>query len=200
MRVLLSDGSGLTARQCATQLAAAGHTVEVLSSDPFGLCRFTRHVRRGPQSPPLWCRSVRMAGCGAGRVAGARPFDVLLPTQEQVAVVACSLPRFHAAGVGTAVPSIAALARVQDKVTAHQTLAELEMPQPDATVVSSRDELAGCQRWPAFVKRPIGTAMSGVHLVSPQRLSWPPSRINGTPRECSPKAGCWFSRPRRVDW
>lgn len=27
MRVLLSDGSGLTARQCASQLAAAGHEV-----------------------------------------------------------------------------------------------------------------------------------------------------------------------------
>jgi hypothetical protein len=31
MLVLLSDGAGLTARQCATVLARAGHRVEALS-------------------------------------------------------------------------------------------------------------------------------------------------------------------------
>ena len=46
MKVLLTDGSGLTARQCATRLAAAGHVVEALSPDPLCLCRFTRHVAR----------------------------------------------------------------------------------------------------------------------------------------------------------
>jgi uncharacterized protein YbjT (DUF2867 family) len=51
MRVLLSDGSGLTARQAATQLAAAGHTVEVLTPDSFALTRFTRHVTRVHKVP-----------------------------------------------------------------------------------------------------------------------------------------------------
>ena len=37
MFVLLSDGAGLTARQCATLLAAAGHRVEALSPDPLCL-------------------------------------------------------------------------------------------------------------------------------------------------------------------
>ena len=31
MLILLSDGAGLTARQCATVLARAGHQVEALS-------------------------------------------------------------------------------------------------------------------------------------------------------------------------
>ena len=44
MRVLLSDGSGLTARQAATQLAASGHTVEVLTPDALALTRFTHRV------------------------------------------------------------------------------------------------------------------------------------------------------------
>ena len=45
MRVLLSDGSGLTARQTAAQLAtpAPGH---LLSPDPLCLARFTRRVHR----------------------------------------------------------------------------------------------------------------------------------------------------------
>ncbi len=46
MRVLLSDGSGLTARQTAAQLADAGHRVNLLSPDPLCLARFTRQVHR----------------------------------------------------------------------------------------------------------------------------------------------------------
>ena len=51
MRVLLSDGSGLTARQSATQLAAHGHVVEALAPDPWCLTRFTSHVRRVHRVP-----------------------------------------------------------------------------------------------------------------------------------------------------
>src|SRR6516164_7503083 len=45
MRVLLSEGSGLTSRQVATRLGALGHHVEILSSTPVCLTRFTRAVR-----------------------------------------------------------------------------------------------------------------------------------------------------------
>ena len=53
MLVLLSDGAGLTGRQCATVLARAGHSVEALS--PAGLClgRMTRHVRRVHRVPAI---------------------------------------------------------------------------------------------------------------------------------------------------
>jgi len=51
MRILLSDGAGLTARQCATLLSIAGHEVEALSAEPLCLCRFTRHVRRVHRVP-----------------------------------------------------------------------------------------------------------------------------------------------------
>ncbi len=46
VRILLTDGSGLTARQTANRLWAAGHQVEALAPDPLCLCRFTRHVHR----------------------------------------------------------------------------------------------------------------------------------------------------------
>ncbi len=46
MRILLSDGSGLTARRCANRLATAEHHLEAMASDPLCLCRFTRHVNR----------------------------------------------------------------------------------------------------------------------------------------------------------
>jgi hypothetical protein len=165
VRVLLSDGSGLTARQCATRLASAGHTVEVLSSDPFALCRFTRHVRGIHKVPPYgadpfeWLES-------ALKVARSGNFDILLPTQEQVAVLARSVPKLRAAGVSTAVPSLEALAHVQDKLAARETLTELGLPQPDSTIARNRRELAHCDLLPAFVKRPIGTASTGVRHVT----------------------------------
>jgi hypothetical protein len=90
VRVLLSDGSVLTARQVATQLAAAGHTVEVLTLDPLALTRFAAHVRRVHRVPSYgvepfsWLESA-LAVYETGR------FDVLFPTQEQVAVLSRSL-------------------------------------------------------------------------------------------------------------
>jgi hypothetical protein len=165
VRVLLSDGSGLTARQAATQLAAAGHTVEVLSADPLALTRFTRHVHRLRRVPaygldPFGWLEAALATYRRG------DFDVLLPTQEQVAVLSASAERLEAAGVTTAVPPFEALVKVQDKLSAFVTLTELGLPQPDTTIVGTVSELAAWDRFPVFVKRPIGTAATGVRRVA----------------------------------
>ena len=160
MKVLLSDGSGLTSRQCASRLSAAGHTVEVLAPDPLCLCRFTRHVKRIHRVPvygtdPLGWLDAALAVYRAGR------FDVLLPTQEQVAVLSLAATRLRAAGVATAVPPFAALAAVQDKLSASGTLSRLGIPQPPTAT--------GTARWsvfPAFVKHPIGTASTAVRRVT----------------------------------
>jgi hypothetical protein len=164
MRVLLSDGSGLTARQVATQLSREGHLVEVLTPDPLALTRFTRHVRRVHRVRPFgsdpfgWLKDA-LAVYRSGR------FEVLLPTQEQVAVLSRSSSKLRSEGVVTAVPHFDALAMVQDKVSARATLLELGLPQPEATVVTAASELAAWDDFPVFVKTPIGTATTGVHLV-----------------------------------
>jgi ATP-grasp domain len=166
MLILLSDGAGLTARQCATVLARAGHRVEALSPAGLCLCRMTRHVRRVHDVPPLgrdpfgWLEAALdvAARCGA---------EVLLPVQEQITVMSLALDRIEATGLATAVPAFAALARVQDKVSAHRTLARAGLPQPPALVATTAAELeeaAGCGL-PAFVKTPIGTASAGVRRV-----------------------------------
>jgi biotin carboxylase len=112
-------------------------------------------------------------------VFAAGNFDVLFPTQEQVAVLSESERRLGVAGVATAVPPFEALARVQDKLAAHATLAELGLPQPDATVVASARELAAWGRLPVFVKTPIGTATTGVHHVGdPTQLAALVSTLN----------------------
>jgi hypothetical protein len=179
MLILLSDGAGLTARQCATVLARAGHQVEALSPAGLCLCRMTRHVRRVHDVPALgrdpfgWLEA-------ALDVAVRRGADVLLPVQEQVTVMALARDKIEAAGLATAVPGFDALAQVQDKVSALRTLARVGVPQPTALVAASAAEvvaagagLAGAGRagWPLFVKMPIGTASAGVRRAgSPDEL------------------------------
>ena len=171
MRVLLSDGSGLTARQTATLLSRAGHRVEALSPDPLCLCRFTRHVRRVHRVPaygtdPLGWLDAALA------VAGQRHAQMLFPTQEQVAVISLAAQRLRGVGLLTAVPEFAALAAVQDKVTAFATLTGLGLPQPAATLAGSRAELRSAGPLPMFVKTPIGTASAGVcRVTTPGQLT-----------------------------
>ena len=123
MRVLLSDGSGLTARQAAAQLADGGHLVEALSADPLSLTRFTRRVHRIHPVPRYGPDPFRWLDAALG-IYRAAAMDVLLPTQEQVAVLSACPDLVRAAGVRTVVPPFPALAQVQDKVSAFATLTD----------------------------------------------------------------------------
>jgi hypothetical protein len=165
MLILLSDGAGLTARQCATVLARAGHRVEALSPAGLCLCRMTRHVRRVHDVPALgrdpfgWLEA-------ALDVATRRGADLLLPVQEQVAVMSLARDRIEAAGLGTAVPGFAALAQVQDKVSAFRTLARVGVPQPPALVAAGAAELE------AAGAKLAGRAEAGLGLGW-EGLDWP---------------------------
>ncbi|MBV8462779.1 MAG: ATP-grasp domain-containing protein [Acidimicrobiales bacterium] len=166
MKVLLSDGSGLTARQCATRLAADGHPVEALAPDPLCLCRFTRAVRRVRRVPPYGSDPIRWLTAAVGLYRSGR-FDVLFPTLEQVAVLSWARDTLHDVGVATAVPPFSSVAAVQDKVSAYATLDRLGIPQPASAV-----DAADWDLFPAFVKEPIGTASGGVRRVSgPRKLA-----------------------------
>jgi biotin carboxylase len=165
MRILLTEGAGLTSRQVATQLDRLGHDVSAVVSDPLCLARFTRHVRtlhRVPHfgnDPLRWLDHV-LAVAAAGKI------DLIFPTQEQVTVLAHQLPRVLQAGLATAVPPFPALLRVQDKLSAWRTLEELGVPQPLTAVVRHPSEAAGWTSLPAYVKAPVGTGSAGVRRVS----------------------------------
>jgi hypothetical protein len=168
MLVLLSDGAGLTSRQCATLLSAAGHRVEALSPEKVCLCGLTRHVRAVHRVPGLGADPHRWLDAALA-VAARRQADLLLPVQEQVTVMSLMRDRIAATGLLTAVPDFAALRQVQDKVSAYRTLARLGLPQPPAAVVTSPDDLVGVGPLPVFVKTPIGTASSGVRRIASER-------------------------------
>lgn len=161
MRVLLSDGSGLTGRQAALALAAAGHEVGVLSATRLGIARFTGTVSRWHRVPRFGADPHRWLTAALARYERGR-YDVLLPVQEQVAVLSWAAGRDLLAGVRTVVPPFAALARVQDKISAQQTLAEHDLPQPPTTVVRRLAGLVTWDRFPVYAKLPVGTASAGV--------------------------------------
>ena len=166
MRVLLTDGTGLTSRQAVRLLWRSGHEVGVLSPDPLCLARFTRGVQRVHHVRPYGLDPIGWLAA-AKDVYSAGGYDVLLPTQEQVAVVSMAADALKEEGVVSAVPSFETLLAVQDKLSAHATLGRLGIAQPEASVLSSVDELTAWATVPLFVKTPIGTATSGVwHVAS----------------------------------
>jgi len=164
MRVLLTEGSGLASRQVATRLDQLGHEVLAAVSDPLCLARFTRHVRHLVRVPPFGADPFGWFDAVLER-AVALDVEVVFPTQEQVTVLSHELPRLRAAGLCTAVAPFAALARVQDKVTARATLEAAGVAQPRSVVVRDRSDLDAWSAYPAFVKAPIGTASSAVRRV-----------------------------------
>jgi glutathione synthase/RimK-type ligase-like ATP-grasp enzyme len=162
MRILLSEGSGLTSRQVAGQLGSLGHEVEILSSSKICLTRFTRHVRAVHDVPRFGIDPFGWLAA-AERIADERGADLLFPTQEQVTVL--SARRKHLR-VATIVPPFASLARVQDKISAFRTLKAIGAPQPQTFVISTTDDLRDIATYPIFVKQPVSTASAGVRRAT----------------------------------
>ena len=196
MLILLSDGSGLTARQTATQLADGGHAVHVLSPGPICLTRFTRRVRRVRRVPasapgPLrWLAAALRVSEGSGRMC-------CCPPRSRWPCWPWPGDLLGAAGVRTVVPSFAALAQVQDKISAVGTLAAAGLAQPESAVLRTPQRRRGGTRFPVFLKLPIGTATTGVHRVSTRPRWRRPCRPR---RTVSAPAACWPSCPRPGRW
>lgn len=161
--MLLSDGCGLASRQTARLLHQAGHEVGVLTPERLCVCGWTRTIRRvhvvprASQDPHAWLDA-------AIDVFRDGRYDVLLPTQEQVAVLARHADRVRGAGIRTVVADFDALAAVFDKVSAATTLERLGLPQPASSVVVGAP--GGVVSYPVFAKLPVATGSSGVQRVS----------------------------------
>lgn len=164
-KVLLSDSYGLTSRQVAGILGRAGHTVETLSPAGMTLTRLTRWVRRTHTVPPFGDDPFAWYEAAVGVLEKYR-FDMLLPVQEEITILARYPERLNALGTGIAIPPFDSLKRVQDKLASVETLRGLGLPQPPTGIAADFGELVA-PRWkfPVFVKLPIGTASTGVYPV-----------------------------------
>ena len=151
----------MTSRQVATQAASGGHVVDAVAPTRLSPASFTRCVRRVHrvpavgQDPECWLEATL-------DVLRAGDYDVLLPTQEQVAVLSRDAHRVDELGVALAVPPFASLLRVQDKMAQAETLCGVGLPHPPTWIARSRAELLTRATPPVYLKAPIGTASNAV--------------------------------------
>lgn len=165
VRVLLSEGSSLTARETITCLGPAGYDLEVLDADPWCLARFSRWVRKVHRSPAPGSDPIGYLQTVDAVVADRR-IDVVLPTHEQAWLFAAARP--PRAGTRTAVADIAAFDRVQSKIEFAKLLEELALPQPEWRLIDSPSDLKDLS-YPYWLKTAFSTAGRGVRQVVDER-------------------------------
>jgi len=166
-KILLSEGSSLSAREAITVLGPAGHRVELVSSEPLCLGRFSRFVERVHRAPSSGADPDGYLAAVLD-IVRTRAIDVLLPVHEQAYLFAAARRKLPG-GLGIALADFEAFEQVQSKASLAELLARLDVPQPDTSVVRSAGEFAGPRPFPFFVKAAFGTASTGVWRVKDER-------------------------------
>ena len=165
VRVLLSEGSSLTAREVLTCLGPAGYHVEALDPDQLCIARFSRWMRNVHACPRPGADPVGYLDA-VKQVVLERRIDVVLPTHEQAWLFAAGAPLLS--GLPLAVADIASFDRVQSKVEFARLLDELGLRQPRWRLVRDRSDLEDLS-FPYWLKRAFSTAGGGVRLVTDER-------------------------------
>jgi predicted ATP-grasp superfamily ATP-dependent carboligase len=163
-RILLSEGSSLSAREAITALGLAGRRVELASCDPLCLGRFSRFVDRVHRVPAAGADPDGYLDAVLA-IVERRAIDVLLPVHEQAYLFAAARERLPA-GLGIALAEFAAFEQVQSKARLAELLTRLDVPQPDTAVVHTAADFARARPYPFFVKAAFGTASVGVWRVA----------------------------------
>ena len=164
LRILLSEGSSLSARQAISALGPTGAWIEICDPDRLCLGRFSRFVRAWHRCP-AW--NVDPAGYFRFLVErlDAGHYDVLLVVHDQAFLLA----RFRddlRQRVGLALPEFASLERLQSKAEFIRVLDELNLPHPPTLVVRTRSDLIASSKPPCYIKLSYATAGRGVWLVN----------------------------------
>jgi hypothetical protein len=172
MKILLTDASSLTSRQLSTILTRPpkNHIVHLLAaSGIIGISKLTSHVSKIHPVPQFGSDPYAWLEAALSILKNEQQkFDILICSQEQVAIISAEIDRVRQTGVAVAVPEFKSLRAVMGKIEACRSLANAGLPQPESVVVSSKSkDFEGCDRLlPAFVKTPIGTASRGVRRVT----------------------------------
>src|SRR5258707_3760706 len=162
-KILLSEVSSLSSREAITALGLGGHRVELVSSNPMCLGRFSRFVTRVHRAP---ASGADPEGYRAAviEIAKTAHIDALIPVHEQAYLFAAARKQLPA-GLGIAVAGLEAFEQVQSKAGFASLLTRLKVPQPATEIIRSADEFAAERPYPFFVKAAFGTASAGVWRV-----------------------------------
>jgi predicted ATP-grasp superfamily ATP-dependent carboligase len=161
--ILLSEGSSLSARETITALGRAGHQIELLTSDPHCLGRFSKFVRAVHQAPAAGSDPTGYLSAALDVIAN-RKIDVLMPVHEQAYLFAARREQIPA-HVGSALASFQSFEQVQSKERFSALLARLGVPQPQTDMRNLKDLASLNQAYPFFVKTTFGTASEGVWRI-----------------------------------
>jgi hypothetical protein len=164
LKVLLTEGSSLSARQAVFALGRLGHVVDVCDPQPFWcLARYSRYVRACHRCPPFAADPAGYLDCVRDLLRTGR-YDVLLPTHDQVFLLA----RFRdqiARSAALAVPEFASVERLQSKAGLLRVLDEVGLPYPRTVLARTRQEVVAACTGSCYVKLPYSTAGQGVWFV-----------------------------------
>jgi predicted ATP-grasp superfamily ATP-dependent carboligase len=163
IRILLSEGSSLSAREALSALGSCGYVIDVCDPDPFCLGRFSRFVSNVYRSPAVGTDPQGYLSFLLNHLKRV-PYDVLLPVQEQAFLFSRVQKQLQPL-VGLAIADFPAFARLQSKVSFLEVLDTLSLPHPRTTYVRTSEELEACRAFPYYVKTEYGTASSGVWKV-----------------------------------
>src|SRR6266700_2872206 len=114
IRILLSEGSSLSARQTITALSRCGYTLDVCDPNPLCISRFSRFVSRFYRCPAVGTDPTGYLVFVLNHLT-REPYDVLLPVHEQAFLFAKVRDRLSA-GVCVALATFDAFLQVQGKV------------------------------------------------------------------------------------
>ena len=163
MRVLLSEGSSLTAREHLSVLGPAGVRIDVAVSNRLAISRFSRWchrtitVPRSADDPKGYLAAIGAALRGGG-------YDALLPTHEQAWLFAAGR-RLLPADTPLAVADIEAFDLVQGKLACCRLLDEVGLPQPRWSALATADDARRVDL-PCWLKASFSTAGRGVRYVT----------------------------------
>ena len=194
MRILLTEGAGLTSRQVATRLDHLGHDVSAAVSDPMCLARFTRHVHtllRVPNFGDDASGLVRSRARRRHQVAHRRHLSD--PGTGDGALAPASPPRSVPAWSPRCRPS-PPWYRCRTRSRAVRTLDRLAVPQPRTLVVQNAAEAADWTSFPAYVKAPVGTGSTGVRRVGDASAVWTTRCAISSPPGRGRMGACWCRR------
>jgi predicted ATP-grasp superfamily ATP-dependent carboligase len=170
MRILLTEGSSLSARHTLSALGPLGHTIDVCDPRPaMCVARFSRYTRQLFSCPSFALDPAGYLEFVFSRLRADR-YDVLFPSHDQ----AFLLSRFRedlAKVTGLAVPAFDAMRRMQSKAGFVRVLRELSLPCPETVLCSSAADIPAGLSFPAYLKLAHSTAGCGVwHVTNRQDL------------------------------
>ena len=164
IRILLSEGSSLSARQTITALSRCGYTLDVCDPNPLCISRFSRFIQRYYRCPAVGTDPLGYLEFVLHHLTQER-YDVLLPVHEQAFLFAKVRDRLPT-GLGVALADFAAFLQVQGKVAFTRLMQRLSLPQPPTSIIGTRAEVEAMDRFPYYLKTDYSTAGQGVWRVT----------------------------------